>query len=58
MSRYVVRELEEALDRPSRRELLAAIRSQPEAVLRPSPGEILRGGTGMALMVQDASSTA
>ena len=42
ISRYVVRELEKALDRPSRRELLAAIRSQPEAVLRPSPAEILR----------------
>ena len=43
MSRYILREMEKALARPSRRELLEAIRSQPELDLRPSPAEILRG---------------
>ena len=42
MSRYILRELEKALERPSRRELLEAIRSQPELNLNPSPAEILR----------------
>ena len=42
MSRYILRELEKALARPSRRELLEAIRSQPELDLNPSPAEILR----------------
>ena len=42
MSRYILREMEKALERPSRRELLEAIRSQPEVVLDPSPAEILR----------------
>ena len=42
MSRYVLRELERALERPSRRELLEAIRSEPEAVLDPPPADILR----------------
>ena len=42
MSRYILRELERALERPSRRELLELIASQPELVLDPSPAEILR----------------
>ena len=31
MSRFVLREIERALERPSRRELLEAIRSQPKS---------------------------
>ena len=46
MSRYIVRELEKALQRPSRRELLAKIASQPEAVLEPTPAQILREERG------------
>ena len=42
MSRYILREMERALERPSRRELLEAIRSQPELELNPSPAEVLR----------------
>ena len=42
MSRYILRELEKALERPSRRELLEMVGSQPEVVLDPSPAEILR----------------
>ena len=42
MSRYVLREIERSLERPTRQELLEAIASQPERVLNPSPAEILR----------------
>ena len=42
MSRYILRELERALERPSRHELLDRIASQPEVVLEPSPADILR----------------
>ena len=42
MSRYIVREMERALERPSRRELLDAIRSQPDVTLDVSPAEVLR----------------
>ena len=42
MSRYVLREIEKALERPSRRELLEAIRLQPEIALEPSPADVLR----------------
>ncbi len=42
MSHFVLREIERALDRPSRQELLEAIRSQPEVVLDPSPADLLR----------------
>lgn len=42
MSRYILREMEKALERPSRRELLGARRSQPELELNPSLAEILR----------------
>ena len=42
MSQYVLAAVERALERPSRRELLAAIRRQPSANLDPSPAEVLR----------------
>ncbi len=42
MSRFVLREIERALERPSRRDLLEAIRAQPEIELDPPPAEILR----------------
>ena len=42
MSRNIPRETEKALERPSRREFLDTIRSQPELGLNPSPAEILR----------------
>ena len=42
MSHFVLREIERALERPCRQELLEAIRSQPEAELEPSPAELLR----------------
>ena len=42
MSRYVLREIERSLERPTRQELLEAIASQPERVLNPPPAEILR----------------
>lgn len=42
MSRYVLREIERSLERPTRRELLEAIASQPERELNPSPAEVLR----------------
>ena len=42
MSRYILREVEKALERPSRRELIETIRSQPILELNPSPAEILR----------------
>ena len=42
MSHYVLRAIERALARPSRRELLEAIRAQPEIRLDPPPAEILR----------------
>ena len=37
MSRYILREMEKALERPSRQELLETIGSQPEPDLNPSP---------------------
>ena len=42
MSRFVLREVERALERPSRRELLEAIRSRPKVELDISPADILR----------------
>lgn len=42
MSQYVLRATERALARPSRQELLEAIRSQPEVVLEPAPADVLR----------------
>ena len=42
MSFYVLRAIERALARPSRQELLQAIRDQPNVVLDRSPADILR----------------
>ncbi len=42
MSQYVLAAIERALERPSRRELLAAIRREPAATLDPSPADVLR----------------
>ncbi len=42
MSRFVLREIERALERPSRRDPLEAIRSQPNVALDISPADILR----------------
>ena len=42
MSQYVLAAIERALERPSRRELLAAIRRQSEVTLDPSPADLLR----------------
>ena len=46
MSHYVLRAIERALARPSRQELLEAIRSQPEARLDPPPADVLREERG------------
>ena len=46
MSLYVMREIEKSLARPSRRELLQAIREQPEVVLDRSPADVLREERG------------
>lgn len=42
MSQWVLREIEKSLERPSRKEVLEAIRNQPEVTVDPSPAEILR----------------
>ena len=42
MSQYVMWAIERALERPNRRELLAAIRRQPELALEASPADVLR----------------
>ena len=42
MSRFILRVLERALERPSRHELLQRIGSQPQVVLDPPPAEVLR----------------
>ena len=42
ISRYVLREIERALGRPSRSEVLQAIREQPEMMLDPAPADVLR----------------
>ncbi len=42
MSRYILREIERALERPTRREVLEAIRSQPKVALDISPADIIR----------------
>lgn len=42
MSQYVLAAIERTLERPSRRELLAAIRRQPRVTLDPSPANMLR----------------
>ena len=42
MSRFILREIERALERPTRREWIEAVRSQPEFELDISPADILR----------------
>ena len=42
MSQFVLREIEKALARPSRQELLAAIRDLSEPELDESPADVLR----------------
>ena len=42
MSRFVLREIERALARPSRREWLDAVAAEPETALDRSPADILR----------------
>ena len=42
MSQYVMWAIERALERPSRKELLAAVARQPELALEPSPADVLR----------------
>ncbi|MDE2902712.1 MAG: toxin-antitoxin system HicB family antitoxin [Chloroflexota bacterium] len=42
MSQYVLAAIERAIERPSRRELLAAIRRQSEVTLDRSPADLLR----------------
>ena len=42
MSQFVLKEIERALDRPSRRDLLAAIGEQPEIAMDRSPADLLR----------------
>lgn len=42
MSRFVLREIERALERPTRREWIEALRSQPGVELDISPADILR----------------
>ncbi|MDE2907402.1 MAG: hypothetical protein OXQ28_15105 [Acidobacteriota bacterium] len=46
MSLYVRRQIEKALARPSRNELLGAIREQPQPSLGRSPAEVLREERG------------
>jgi plasmid stability protein len=42
MSDYVLRELRKALDRPTREEVLARIRTRPTRRLGRSPAEVIR----------------
>ena len=42
MSRFVLREIERSLERPTRREWIETLRSQPEVALDISPADILR----------------
>jgi len=42
MSHFVLREIERALQRPSRNKVLDAIRTQSEMTLDPPPAEIIR----------------
>lgn len=46
MSQFVLREISRALERPSRQEVLAAIRAQPPAKLDPSPADLIREDRG------------
>lgn len=47
VSMYVLREIERALARPSRQEVLQAIREQPEVTLDRSPADVLREERGL-----------
>ena len=47
MSLYVLREIERALARPSRQEVLQAIREQPGVALDRSPADVLRDERGL-----------
>lgn len=47
MSLFVMREIERALARPSRQELLQAIREQPEVALDRLPADVLREERGL-----------
>ena len=47
MSLFALREIEKALARPSRQELLQAIREQPEVFLDRSPADVLREERGL-----------
>jgi plasmid stability protein len=42
MSLYVLRQIEKALARPGRQELVQAIRELPEVVLERAPADVLR----------------
>lgn len=46
MSQFVLREVKKSLARPSREELLKAIRQQSEVVLDQSPADVLREERG------------
>ena len=46
MSHYILREIERALERPSRRELLQAIQAQPEGELDQAPADVLHEERG------------
>ncbi len=47
MSLYVLRAIDRSLARPSRQELLRAIREQPEVVLDRSPADVIREERGL-----------
>ena len=42
MSQFVIREIERSLERPSRKEVLEAIRNQPKVTLGKGPAAVLR----------------
>ena len=46
MSQFVLREISRALERPTRQEILKAIRAQPVAKLDPTPADLIREDRG------------
>ena len=46
MSKFVLREVARALERPSRKEILAALRDQPGIELEPPPADLIREDRG------------
>lgn len=42
MSEYILREVGKSLDRPTRKEVLDRIRSQPDRLLSPKPADVVR----------------